>query len=120
MSQDAKAVDIAIAFTKAWTSHEMDAAAGYLADDVVFDGPINHSTSAKAYLEGLRGFASAVTSLKVIAAAGDDTQALIMYEVTTGPFGTLTCAEHFTLRDGKIQTDRLTFDTFEVRKARPS
>ncbi len=96
------------AFTEAWTSHDMDTAASYLADDVVFDGPASHSTGKTAYMEGLNGFANTVSGMKMLAALGDDTQALIMYEVIT-PAGPMTCAEHLTFRDGKIQTDRLTF-----------
>jgi hypothetical protein len=30
---------IAVAFTKAWSSHDLPSAAAYLAEDVVFDGP---------------------------------------------------------------------------------
>jgi hypothetical protein len=40
-----------------------------------------------------------------------------MYDVTTAPFGTLTCAELLTFRDSKIVTDLLTFDTYPMRKA---
>ncbi len=41
-----------------------------------------------------------------------------MYELATGPFGTLRGAEHLTVRDGKILTDTLTFDTYPIRHAR--
>jgi hypothetical protein len=108
MSAPSTPIDVARSFTKAWTSHDMDTAAGYLADDVVFDGPASHSAGKQAYLEGLNAFAQRVSGMTMLAALGDDTQALIMYDVTT-PAGTLTCAEHLTYRDGKIQTDRLTF-----------
>ncbi|MGH2885740.1 MAG: hypothetical protein ACRDPA_24085 [Solirubrobacteraceae bacterium] len=59
-----------------------------------------------------------MTGLEVIAVLGDDNQALIMYEVSTGPFGRLTCGERLTVRDGKIQTDRVAFDTFAIRMGR--
>jgi hypothetical protein len=59
----------------------------------------------------------AVTGARVVAVFGDDAQALIMYELLTGRFGALTCAKLLTFRDGKIQSDRLTFDSYEVRKA---
>jgi hypothetical protein len=108
MSTDTTPVALTRSFTEAWTSHDMDTVAGYLADDVVFDGPAGHSVGADAYLKGLAGFASTVSGLNIFAALGDDTQALIMYEVTT-PAGTLTCAEHLTFSGGKVQTDRLTF-----------
>ena len=47
----------------------------------------------------------------MLAAFGDGSQALIRYGVTTAPFGTLTCVELLTFRDGNIVTDRLAFDT---------
>ena len=102
MTEHQAPVAIAHAFTEAWTSRDFTTAAGYLADDVIFDGPINHSTGAKDYLQGLTAFAQTVTGLKILAVLGDDAQALIMYEVTTGPFGILTCAEHLTVHDGQI------------------
>lgn len=118
MTEHPTPLAVAIAFTEAWTRHDMDTAADYLAADVIFDGPVaGHLTGAEAYMEGLTPFAQAVTDMRMIAALGDDEQALIMYEATTGPFGTLTCAEHLTIRDGKIQADRLTFDTYKLRTA---
>jgi SnoaL-like domain len=109
---------IAIAFTKAWTSHDMETAASYVAEDVEFDGPIaGHTTGIDAYMQGLSAFAPVVTGMRIIAAFGDDTQALIMYDLTTAPFGTLRTAELLTVKDGKIQEDKLTFDTYKVRQA---
>ena len=108
MTAHSTPVSTARAFTEAWTSHDMDAAASYLADDVVFHRPASHSTGKPAYLEGLNAFARSVSGMKMVAALGDDRQALIMYVLAT-PRGTLICAEHHTFRDGKIQTDRLTF-----------
>lgn len=106
-----------VAFTKAWSSHDLTSAAAYLADDVAFDGPGGHSEGTNAYLEVLTPFAQRVTGMRIIAALGDNDQALIMYEVTIGPSVTVTCAEHLTIRDGKIQADRLTFDTAAARAA---
>jgi hypothetical protein len=108
MTEQTTPVAMARAFTEAWTSHDMDAAASYLADDVVFDGPASHSTGKPGCLAGLTALADSVTGMAMLAALGDDTRALIMCEVTT-PDGTLICAELHTFRDGKIQTDRLRF-----------
>ncbi len=109
--------EIAVAFTAAWTSHDMAAARGYLAEGVVYDGPVNHVVGVRGYIDALERFASAVTGLEIIAVLGDEEQAMIMYEVSTGPFGTLTCGEHLTVQEGKIQTDRLAFDTYAIRTA---
>jgi limonene-1,2-epoxide hydrolase len=90
MAEHATTVDIARAFTEAWTSHDMDSAARYLAEDVVFDGPVNHTRGKNAYIEALNRFAQAVTELKIRAAFGDDSQALIMYPVQSVDLYTAT------------------------------
>lgn len=118
MAGHAKPLDIALAFTKAWTSGDLDAAAKFIADDIVFDGPMQQSTGAEPYLKGLTGLARDVTGVRVIAAFGDNEQALLMYDLATRSAGTLTCAKHLTIRDGKIRRDRLTFDTHPIRKAK--
>jgi SnoaL-like protein len=111
-------VDVAIAFTQAWTSHDMTGAARYVAQHVAFEGPMTQAAGVQAYIEGLTRFAQTVTGLKILAALGDDQRAMIMYDVITVPFGTLRAAEHLVIRDGKITHDRLVFDTHEIRKAR--
>ncbi|MER9294555.1 nuclear transport factor 2 family protein [Mesorhizobium sp. M0510] len=35
-------LDIATAFTRAWTGHDLEKAASYVAEDVVFDGPCSN------------------------------------------------------------------------------
>lgn len=118
MSERLTPAEIARTFTEAWTSNDMDTAARYVADDVVFDGPLGHREGKQPYMEGLRGLAQIFKSVKILAAYGDDTQALIMYEAPTDSYGTLTCAKLFTVREGKIERDRLTFDSYEMRTAR--
>ena len=51
MSNDSTPVAIARTFTEAWTAHDLDTVASYLADDVVFDGPASRSVGADAYLK---------------------------------------------------------------------
>ncbi len=118
MSEHLAPAAIARAFTEAWTSHDMVAAASYLADDVTFDGPINHSRGKQEYLAGLSAFAQHASGLKIIAVLGDAEQAMMMYELT-GPLGPATYVERLTFRDGKIQTDRLVFDSYPMRQGQP-
>lgn len=119
MTTQATPVAVARAFTVAWSSHDMDGAANFLAQDVVFDGPGGHTTGREAYMSGLIPFATRVTSANILAAFGDDERAIIMYEVTVGPGTILTCAELLTVHDGQIQADRLAFDTAAIRPAQP-
>ncbi len=102
-------VAIARAFTEAWTSHDMQTAATFLAEDVVFDGPANRSQGIEAYLAGLNTFARAVTGLRILAVLGDEQQAIIMYEVTMAPGGVVRGADLLSIRDGKIAEDKLVF-----------
>ena len=117
MAEQATSAEMARAFTEAWTSQDMETAGSYLTDDVVFDGPLGHADGKAEYLQGLSGLVRSlgVTGVRVLAAFGDETQALLMYELITEKVGPLTCAKLLTLRDGKIAADRLTFDSYQVR-----
>ena len=110
-------VDVAIAFTEAWTSHDMTTAAGYVAEDVVFEGPMTQSAGIDPFMDGLGRFADSVTGLEVLTALGTDERAMIMYDLTTVPFGVLRAAEDFIISEGKISRDTLVFDTHAVRRA---
>lgn len=79
---------------------------------------LNHFVGAEANVGALSRCARAVIDLKPVAALGDDERAIIIYQVTTGPFGTLTCGERITVRDANIQTDLVAFDTFKTAPSR--
>ena len=110
-------VNTARAFTDAWTRQDMEAAGSYLTDDVIFDGPLGHAEGKTEYLAGLTGLSQnlSVNGVNIVAAFGDDSQVLIMYELLTEKVGPLTCAKLLSFRDGKIFSDRLTFDSHLVR-----
>ena len=118
MTESKKPLDVAIAFTKAWTSQDMDRAAKYVGEDVVFDGPMGDAEGVKAYVEGLTGLSKEVKDFRMIAVFGDEEQALLMYDLITKSYGTLTCAKHLVVRDGKIRHDLLTFDSNKIRSAK--
>ena len=118
MEESKKPLDVATAFTEAWTSHDMERAAKYIGEDVVFDGPMGHTDGAKAYIEGLTGLSKEVIGFRMIAGFGDEGQALVMYALITKSYGTLTCAKRLMVRDGKIRHDLLTFDSDKIRNAK--
>ena len=118
MTESKKPVDVATAFTEAWTGHDMDRAAKYVAADVVFDGPMGHVTGVEDYVESLTRLGKEVKDFRMIAAFGDEEQALVMYDLITKSYGTLRCAKLFEVRDGKIYGDKLTFDSDKIRSAK--
>jgi limonene-1,2-epoxide hydrolase len=109
--------EIAVAFIKTMESNDMSAAARYVADDVVFEGPMTQFASAEPYLEAMGQFSQVVSAIEIRTALGDDDQAIVVYEMETGPFGTVRAMEHFVVRDRKIATDTLVFDTYAIRSA---
>ncbi len=114
---DSPAVAFARAHLEAWSNRDLEAARGNLAADVQFHSPAAHLVGIDEYMDGPRGltqFAGQVVpgSLRVIAAIGDDRNALIMYQVDTegGPIGSKTfpSAQTWLLDEsGKIQVERI-------------
>jgi ketosteroid isomerase-like protein len=117
MTQTSQPADIAVAYLEAFGSRDMTAAAGYIAGDIEFESPRGKLAGAASYLAAVGEFAQAVHGVDIIAVLGDDDRAMVMYDMKTGPFGTLRAADYFVVRDGKITSDLLVFDTFEVRAA---
>jgi hypothetical protein len=111
MSTQTQPLEIALAFTEAWTHHNLQEAAKYVADDVVFDGPMQQSNGSKAYLDGLKRLSGNVTEYTLVAAYGDQEGALLMYDLTMSSGVVLTCAKHLVIHAGKIHHDKLTFDS---------
>lgn len=118
MTADRTPAEIATAYIEAWARSDMDTVARFYADDVVLEASMYPPiTGAEAVLKAAGEFAALVTDLNIIAALGDDHQALVFYDMTTAPFGTIRTAEHLTISDGKIKTDTVVLDTHELRKA---
>lgn len=112
------ALTIASAFLDAWTAHDLDTARGYLADDFAFDGPINHYRCAEDFLAGSRAFVEAIKPGRTtVAAFGDDREALLLYDLHLRSGPTLRIADHYTVRDGRIRTETILWDTHGSRPA---
>lgn len=109
--------DVAVAFVEAFGRGDMAAVAGHLDEHVVFDSPQVHIAGAPAVVDAIGQFAQAVDDVTIVAVLGDDDQAMIMYDLVTGPFGTLRAADRLVVRAGRIVSDQLVFDTHEVRRA---
>ncbi len=114
---ESRAVALARAHLEAWTNRDFDAARGNLAKDVQFFSPAANLVGIDEYMDAPRGltqFAKQVVpgSLRIIAAMGDERNALIMYEVSTqgGPIGSkvFPSAQTWLLDDnGKIKVERI-------------
>jgi ketosteroid isomerase-like protein len=112
------ALRIALAYYHAWTSHDLDKAMSYIADDIICDAPAGRLEGAAAYRAFMGPFVQILTGSELIAAFGDDTTALIMYDTETVPVKSAPGAECVTVTDGKITYSRFIFDRAPFDAAR--
>jgi ketosteroid isomerase-like protein len=115
---DSPALEVALAYYQAWTGKDIEAALSHLADDVVCDAPAGRLEGVEAYRQFLGPFAQMLLDSELLAAFGDDTKAVLVYDTRTPPVASGPGAECLTVRDGKIVSNRFIFDRLPFEAAR--
>jgi len=108
----------ALAYHEAWTSHDLDKAMSYIADDIACEAPAGRLQGAAAYREFMGPFVQMLTGSKLIAAFGDLQTALVMYDTETTLVKSAPGAECVTVSDGRITYSRFVFDRAPFDAAR--
>ena len=111
------ALRTALAYYQAWTSHDLDKAMSYIADNIVCDAQAGLE-GADAYRGFMGPFVQILTGSELLAAFGDEQTALIMYDTETVPVKSAPGAECVTVTDGKITHSRFIFDRVPFDAAR--
>lgn len=105
------ALQVALAYHRAWTGGDLDVAMALVADDVVCDAPAGRIDGVRAYREFLTPFAQRfLIRTEMIAAFGDENTAMLMYDAETVPARSAPAAECLSVRDEKIVYNRFVFD----------
>jgi SnoaL-like domain len=112
------ALEVALAYYQAWTSKDVEAAMRHLADDVVCDAPAGRIEGVEAYRQFLGPFAQMLLGDDLLAAFGDETKAVLVYDTRTPPVPSAPGAECLTVRDAKIVYNRFIFDRLPFDAAR--
>ncbi len=112
------ALDIALAYHRAWTSHDFDRAMTYVAEDIVCQSPAGRLEGTDAFRDFMGPFAQILTRSDVVAAFGDEEKAVLMYDTDTVPVQDAPGAECLTVSDGKITHLRIIFDRLPFDAAR--
>lgn len=107
-----------LAYYEAWTGHDLETAMRYIADDIVCDAPAGRLEGADAYRAFMGPFTQILKSATLLAAFGDETTALAMYDTETVPVASAPGAEYVTVTDGKITRSRFLFDRAPFAAAR--
>jgi hypothetical protein len=104
------ALRTALAYHQAWTSHDLDTAMSYIAEDIVCDAPAGRLEGAEAYRGFMAPFVQILKGSTLIAAFGDEETAVVVYDTETVPVRSAPGAECVTVRDSKITYSRFIFD----------
>lgn len=115
---DSAALGVALAYHRAWTSHDFETAMTYIADDIVCDAPAGRLEGAGAFRDFMGPFAQILVRANVVAAFGNETAAVLMYETETVPVADAPGAEWVTVAHGKITRMRIVFDRLPFEAAR--
>ncbi len=104
------ALQAALSYHQAWTSHDFERAMTFIADDLTCHAPAGRLEGADAFRAFMEPFTQIVTRSELIAAFGDDRTALLMYDTDTVPVPRAPGAECLTVVDGTITQIRIIFD----------
>ena len=116
--QTSAALDTALAYHRAWTSHDFDQAMTYIAENIVCQAPAGRIDGAEAFRAFMEPFSQILTASKLLAAFGDETTAVLMYDADTVPVQEAPGAECLTVTAGKITHMRIIFDRLPFDQAR--
>jgi ketosteroid isomerase-like protein len=112
------ALEVALAYYQAWTSHDLEKAMSYIANDIVCDAPAGRLVGAAAYRDFIGPFLQILTGSELVAAFGDDEKAVVMYDTETLPVQSAPGAECVTVKDGKITRSLFIFNRAPFDAAR--
>ncbi|ACT08038.1 hypothetical protein Dd1591_3218 [Dickeya chrysanthemi Ech1591] len=104
------ALDIARNYVAAMAKKEIDAIVSMSAENIVCSSPIGQLVGIERFQAFQEGFAKMIVNLTLLAAYGDDEQAIVVYEVETHPVPHSVVAERLTVREGKITATTVIYD----------
>ncbi len=109
-SAQQRVLDTALGYYNAWTTHDLDGAMSFIADDVVFDAPLGRAEGAAELRGGLEGFLQIFKRAELVDAFADEHSATVIYVSDTVPADNVAACEYFGIEDGQITYKRLIFD----------
>lgn len=113
---DSSALSVALAYHRAWTGGSFEEAAGYLADNLTVEVPINSYSTKASFIQAVRFTRGMASGIEVLSELGGGGEALVLYDMVL-PFGLMRVAEHFSVSNGRIDRIRQIHDTHALRAA---
>lgn len=117
------AADVFCGYLDRFTSGDIDGAGGLLTDDFSFHGPMLQSEGRAAFLDGASGLGPIVRGYEMLRQWGDEGEVCSVYDFkieTPAGAGAITMAEWSTVREGKLASSRVIFDTAAMAALMPA
>jgi ketosteroid isomerase-like protein len=117
------AADLFRAYLDRFTSGDIAGAAELLDEDFSFHGPMLQSEGKASFIDGASGLGPIVRGNRIIRQWVADAEVCSIYEFdveTPAGAGSITMAEWTTVRDGKLASSRLIFDTAAMAALMPA
>ncbi|MCS3446888.1 MULTISPECIES: nuclear transport factor 2 family protein [Bradyrhizobium] len=108
--RNGKALAVAHTYFDAMASRDADKIVSISADDIVCNSPRGELNGSAAFRGFHEGFSRMIKKLTLLAAFGDDAEAVIVYDADTHPVANAIVAEHLTVENGKIASTRVIYD----------
>jgi hypothetical protein len=112
------ALEVSLAYYEAWTTATFNEALTHIDQSIVCDAPSGRLEGVDAFREFMEPFTKILTRSELIAAFGDDSTAVLMYDTDTVPVKNAPGAEYHKVRDGTITYIRIIFDRAPFDAAR--
>ena len=117
------AADVFRTYLDRFTSGDIAGAAELLTDDFSFHGPILQSQGRAAFVEGASGLGPIVRGNEMVRqwVEGDEVCSVYDFKVETAAgAGSIRMAEWATVREGKLASARVIFDTAAMAALMPA
>ena len=107
---DGKALTVARDYVQAIANKDVDKIMSLSADGVICTSPIGQIEGTAAFRKFHEGFARMIQNVTLLAAFGDDKQAVVVYEADTHPVPNAVTAELLQVKNGKLAATRVIYD----------
>ncbi|MBB4279540.1 nuclear transport factor 2 family protein [Rhizobium mongolense] len=108
--QKAIALEIARTYFEGMATNDVERIMAVSDDHVICNSPIGQSQGSEAFRNFQEGFAKMIKKLTLVAAFGDERQAVIVYDSETHPVSSALVAEVITVDNGKMISTTVIYD----------
>lgn len=112
-----KSLNIVRDYYNSWTNNDFEKAGNLLAENLKVIVPINSYPTKQSFLDAVKFTREMIIKIELLSEFSNDTEVMLMYDMTLNVFGKLRIGEHFVIKDNKIIQVTQIHDTAPFRNA---